>query len=120
MKYTLQCDLSANIFLQKRLNLAKTYDSKRTVKKFYIHGELDDPIDLETFSFTWKLKDNNLLPSLKNKYWYLKKWNSIGILYHAKCNEFSLIYKPQLHMIRVEFEYITQFYNEKFQLWQEC
>lgn len=58
------------------------------------------------------------LPTFYNPYWYLKKWVEEGnVSYRAEITSFSLVRQTWSGVVKVEFSYKTERYDDKYERW---
>ncbi|KAL9654772.1 hypothetical protein ABK040_008566 [Willaertia magna] len=121
--FTLPNDLTALLFFVTKLNVVKPILIKSKKQHIKDNRSSSEGRQLDIHIFTWKSNENNLLPPLATKYWYLKKWMGCDeVMYRAECKCLTFVFKPQLHYLRIEFTYTTEFYNTKLNTpaWQYC
>ncbi|EFC35555.1 predicted protein [Naegleria gruberi] len=113
--FTLPFGPISDLFFSQ-LTQSKPSSVKLTSKYYYMEGKSSKGLKLDTKVYVW---DEDNMPSLKSEHWFLKKWNGKNDTFRARCIQFTLTYRPQLDIIRVEFKYTTQKWNNILQAWQD-
>ena len=115
--FTLPHGPIADLFFSNMTQQTLPDDIKVTSKYFYIEGKSSQGMKVETRVFKW---NSDKFPTLKTNHWYLKKWQGRNNLFRARCREFTLVYRPQLDTVRVEFRYEVHKWNDILNSWQVC
>jgi hypothetical protein len=54
------------------------------------------------------------IPAMRTEYWFIMKWlSSTGVPFRANINSFQLVHDSFTSVVKVHFEYTTEFWNEK-------
>lgn len=123
MCFTLPAGETANLFFEKRKNSAEPVEEKKSSKLVHWEGKQSHPIVIHTHVYKWKSDMVHKLPALATNGWHLKKWEGKEVIFRAMCVELTLLYRPELDIIRAEFVYRTQYFNTKMGengMWQDC